>query len=115
MPFEDVPTDAPDFLTAFNTASRRDAEAMLRPCADIPRWYNEVAAARPFTTAGELLSFAELAAPDFTEAEIDAALAHHPHPGDQSAGTETQLPPREEAAAQLRDTAILRLEGLLDA
>ncbi|MCC9204228.1 2-oxo-4-hydroxy-4-carboxy-5-ureidoimidazoline decarboxylase [Arthrobacter sp. zg-Y769] len=175
MPSEDVPTEAPDFLAAFNTASRRDAEEMLRPCADIPRWCNEVAAARPFATPGELLSFAELAAPDFTEAEIDAALAHHPRIGDspKGSGAEARLSRREQesvsgleeiqdrlqagnrayedrfgrvfliraagrsaedilavleerlqhndteelpvVAAQLRDIAILRLEGLLNA
>ncbi len=77
----------PDFLAAFNRAGYAEAEEMLRPCLDIPRWCNEIAAARPFTTPGELLSFAELAAPDFTEAEIDAALAHHPRIGERPAGS----------------------------
>ena len=91
MPSELRPDDAaPDFLTAFNAARRADAEAMLRPCVDIPRWCNEVATARPFATAGELLSFAELAAPDFTEAEIEAALAHHPRIGERPAGSGTE-------------------------
>ncbi|WP_281405722.1 2-oxo-4-hydroxy-4-carboxy-5-ureidoimidazoline decarboxylase [Arthrobacter yangruifuii] len=174
-PPQDTLPEAPDFLTAFNAASRKDAEAMLRPCADIPRWCNEVAAARPFATAGELLSFAELAAPDFTETEIDAALARHPRIGDrpEGSGTEARLSRTEQEsvtglehvqdrlqagnrayedrfgrvfliraagrsaediltvleerlqhtdteeipviAAQLRDIAILRLEGLLSA
>ncbi len=88
-PVPDEPT-TPDFLTAFNTARFADAEAMLRPCLDIPRWYNEIAGARPFAAAGELLSFAELAAPDFTRAEIDGALAHHPRIGERPAGSGTE-------------------------
>ena len=83
-------TDAPDFLTGFNTARFAAAEAMLRPCLDIPRWCNEIAGARPFAAAGELLSFAELAAPDFTEAEIEGALAHHPRIGERAAGSGTE-------------------------
>ena len=80
----------PDFLAAFNAAGYAAAEDMLRPCLDIPRWCNEIAAARPFATPGELLSFAELAAPAFTEAEIDAALAHHPRIGERLAGPGTE-------------------------
>ncbi|MBO0897096.1 2-oxo-4-hydroxy-4-carboxy-5-ureidoimidazoline decarboxylase [Arthrobacter sp. zg-ZUI10] len=93
--FESTPETAaespvPDFLAAFNTAGYAEAEEMLRPCLDIQRWCNEIAAARPFATPGELLSFAELAAPDFTEAEIDGALARHPRIGERPAGAGTE-------------------------
>lgn len=91
---------AEDFLAAFNAASAAEAAAMLRPCVDIPRWCSEIAAARPFATPGELLSFAELAAPDWTAAEIDAALAHHPRIGERPAdgGTEAAFSRQEQAS-----------------
>lgn len=80
----------PDFLSAFNAASIADANALLKPCVDIPRWTSEIVLARPFGTAAELISFAELAAPGWTEAEIDAALAHHPRIGERAAGSSSE-------------------------
>ncbi|WP_255796586.1 2-oxo-4-hydroxy-4-carboxy-5-ureidoimidazoline decarboxylase [Arthrobacter sp. zg-Y238] len=109
MPPENTPPEAADFLAAFNAASRPDAEAMLRPCLDVPRWCNEVAAARPFATPGELLSFAELAAPDFTQAEIDAALAHHPRIGDRADGTGD-----EASFSRSEQASVGGLEGIQD-
>ncbi|MFZ3453373.1 2-oxo-4-hydroxy-4-carboxy-5-ureidoimidazoline decarboxylase [Arthrobacter sp. 7Tela_A1] len=81
------PTSSQDFLAAFNAASYEEAQALLKPCVDIPRWVSEISFARPFATPAELLSFAELAAPDWTEAEIDGALAHHPRIGEKAAGS----------------------------
>lgn len=93
---------SPDFLSAFNTASISDAQAALKPCVDIPRWTSEIALARPFGTAAELLSFAELAAPGWTEAEIDAALAHHPRIGERAAGSgsEAKMSRREQSGVE---------------
>ena len=75
---------------------------MLKPCVDIPRWTSEIAAARPFGTPAELVSFAELAAPGWTEAEIDAALAQHPRIGERAAGTgsEAQMSRREQSGVR---------------
>ncbi|MDK1326533.1 MULTISPECIES: 2-oxo-4-hydroxy-4-carboxy-5-ureidoimidazoline decarboxylase [unclassified Arthrobacter] len=111
-PAPDAPghgASGPDFLTAFNTARFAEAEAMLRPCLDIPRWCNEIAAARPFATAGELLSFAELAAPDFTEAEVDGALAHHPRIGERPAGSGV-----EGAFSRSEQASVSGLSGVRD-
>ena len=100
-----------NFLDTFNAASLPEAETMLRPCVDIPRWASEVAAARPFATPGELLSFAELAAPDWTEAEIDAALVHHPRIGERPAGSgsEAQFSRGEQASVSGLDGLSERL------
>ncbi|MGW9405059.1 2-oxo-4-hydroxy-4-carboxy-5-ureidoimidazoline decarboxylase [Arthrobacter sp. NPDC055585] len=76
-----------DFLAEFNSAPYAKAQEMLRPCVDLPRWTSEISFARPFGTAAELLSFAELAAPDWTAAEISGALASHPRIGSRSAGS----------------------------
>ncbi|MBD7994687.1 2-oxo-4-hydroxy-4-carboxy-5-ureidoimidazoline decarboxylase [Arthrobacter sp. Sa2CUA1] len=92
-------TSSPDFLSAFNAASIADANAALKPCVDIPRWTSEIVLARPFGTPAELISFAELAAPGWTEAEIDGALAHHPRIGERADGSssEAQFSRREQS------------------
>ena len=97
-----APPFSQDFLAAFNAAAFSEAEAVLKPCVDIPRWTSEIAAARPFGTPAELVSFAELAAPGWTEAEIDAALAQHPRIGERAAGTgsEAQMSRREQSGVR---------------
>ena len=92
-----------NFLAEFNAAPFARAQEMLRPCVDLPRWMSEISFARPFGTGAELLSFAELAAPDWTETEIDAALAHHPRIGERAAGTgrEAKLSRGEQSGIEL--------------
>ena len=92
-----------DFLAEFNQAPFDRAEEMLRPCVDLPRWTSEISFARPFGTGPELVSFAELAAPDWTEAEIDAALVNHPRIGERAsgAGREAELSRGEQAGIAL--------------
>ena len=86
-------------LTSFNDASPGEAAAHLRPCVDIDRWVQEIVAARPFASAADLTAFAAAAAPEWTEAEIDAALAHHPRIGERAAGngTEAAMSRREQS------------------
>lgn len=90
-----------DFLAEFNKAPFARAEEMLRPCVDLPRWTSEISFARPFGTGAELVSFAELAAPDWTEAEINAALAGHPRIGERSSGPEAELSRAEQSGISL--------------
>lgn len=86
-------------LRTFNVSSPAAAAAALRPCLDIDRWVQDIVDARPFTSEEELTAFAASAAPDWTTAEIDAALAHHPRIGERAAGNgaEAQLSHREQA------------------
>ncbi|MET4059931.1 2-oxo-4-hydroxy-4-carboxy-5-ureidoimidazoline decarboxylase [Arthrobacter sp. UYP6] len=86
-------------LHSFNASSPAEAAATLRPCVDIDRWVQEIVDARPFSTTAELTAFAATAAPDWTEAEIDAALAHHPRIGERAAGdgAEARLSRREQS------------------
>jgi len=92
-----------NFLAEFNAAPFARAEEMLRPCADLPRWTSEISFARPFGTGAELLSFAELAAPDWTAAEVDKALSSHPRIGDRPSGNgqEVQMSRSEQSGLQL--------------
>ncbi len=77
-------------LDDFNAASANDAAEVLRPCLDIPRWIDEIVRARPFESLSALTAFAAAAAPDFSDDELDAALAHHPRIGEPPAGTTTE-------------------------
>lgn len=58
----------------------------LLACMNVPRWAEDVAAARPYATSGELLSAADEAAPDLTTDEIHRALSAHPRIGEQPRG-----------------------------
>lgn len=77
-------------LETLNSCSPAEASAQLTPCVDIPRWVNAIVDARPFSSEADLISFAEKAAHPWTEAEIDAALAHHPRIGERASGSTTE-------------------------
>ncbi|WP_026549257.1 2-oxo-4-hydroxy-4-carboxy-5-ureidoimidazoline decarboxylase [Arthrobacter sp. Br18] len=101
-------------LAEFNSAPFAAATADLRPCVDVPRWVEEIAAARPFASTADLLSFAATAAPGWTEAELDGALQHHPRIGERAAGTspEADLSRREQSGVDTStDTAEQLLAG----
>ena len=57
-------------LAEFNSAEPARAAETLRPCIDVARWVETVAAARPFATKDSLLAFASQAASPFTSAEV---------------------------------------------
>lgn len=77
-------------ITLFNSLSTEKAVEILRPCADIVRWAEEVAVGRPYASKVDLVSFAQHAATPWTEAEIDGALAQHPRIGEQAQGPSTE-------------------------
>ncbi|WP_159803012.1 2-oxo-4-hydroxy-4-carboxy-5-ureidoimidazoline decarboxylase [Arthrobacter zhaoguopingii] len=77
-------------LADFNAAPVTDAAEVLRLCLDIPRWIDEIVVARPFKSISALTSFAAAAAPDFSDDELDAALAHHPRIGEPPAGSSAE-------------------------
>ncbi|GAA2330918.1 2-oxo-4-hydroxy-4-carboxy-5-ureidoimidazoline decarboxylase [Saccharopolyspora halophila] len=58
----------------------------LLACMNVPRWAEDIAAARPYATSGELLNAADEAAPDLTTDEIHRALSAHPRIGEQPRG-----------------------------
>lgn len=73
-------------LDDFNSAPPSAATTALRPCADVPRWVEDIAGARPFASTAHLLSYAATAAPGWTREELDGALRHHPRIGDRALG-----------------------------
>jgi allantoinase len=95
-------------LALFNTASRAEAEGLLRPCIDIQRWVDEIASARPFASEQDVLDCARQAADPFTPEEIHAALAHHPRIGERPTArtTEAALSRSEQAGLGAADAAV---------
>ena len=95
-------------LEEFNSGDRTAIVSVLRPCIDVQRWIDEIADARPFGSLEALTGFARQAANPFTDAEIEAALAHHPRIGERAAGqsTEASLSRSEQAGVDPSDAEI---------
>ena len=90
-------------LAEFNSLDDAHAAQVLRPCIDIDRWIDQLVAQRPFASTGDLIAAAERSANPFTDAELEAALAHHPRIGERAAGdsAEARLSRNEQAALEL--------------
>lgn len=73
-------------IATFNTLAPEAAAEAVRPCADVATWIDDVVSGRPYDDIGSLLAVAGAAADGWGEAEIDAALAHHPRIGERAAG-----------------------------
>ncbi|NRQ48263.1 2-oxo-4-hydroxy-4-carboxy-5-ureidoimidazoline decarboxylase [Aeromicrobium stalagmiti] len=73
-------------LATFNSMAPDEAAELLRPCADVQTWIDDLVGGRPYDDRDSLLTFAEAAAATWDDAEIDAALAHHPRIGERAAG-----------------------------
>jgi 2-oxo-4-hydroxy-4-carboxy-5-ureidoimidazoline decarboxylase len=73
-------------LATFNALAADAAADVVRPCADVDSWIGEVVSGRPYDDVASLLTFAEAAAAAWGDAEIDAALAHHPRIGERPTG-----------------------------
>jgi 2-oxo-4-hydroxy-4-carboxy-5-ureidoimidazoline decarboxylase len=95
-------------LAEFNSAEPARAAETLRPCIDVARWVEAVAAARPFATKDSLLAFASQAASPFTSAEVESAMAHHPRIGERptAATTEASMSRSEQAGVDPADSAV---------
>ena len=96
-------------LAEFNTADPAKAAETLRPCIDVQRWVDTVAAARPFPSKEALLAFAAVAANPFTSGEVESAMAHHPRIGERptAATTEASMSRSEQAGVDPADTALV--------
>lgn len=94
-------------LESFNRMDRDQAVDVARPWVDIDRWIDAVVDARPYRSLAEAVEVARTA-PQWTEAEIDGALAHHPRIGERAAGTgaEASLSRAEQAGVDPTDRAV---------
>ena len=102
-------------LEQFNAAPAREVRELLKPCLDVPRWIEEITAARPFASLDALLSSARGAADPFTPAELEGALSHHPRIGEKAGGksAEASMSRNEQSGVDQRDpeTAAALAEG----
>ena len=89
----------PAVLDEFNALPAAEARSRLLAVCATPRWGQSVAAARPYSSTGELLDTGGAAFADLTWDEIAEALAAHPRIGERPAGAS------QEAAWSRREQA----------
>ncbi len=95
-------------LERFNHQDAAQLKQFLQHCVHIPRWAEEISAARPFTSATAVLAFAKQQAHTWTWDEVLGALNTHPRIGEKKAQAELSaqeqaFSAREQAAAHTHD------------
>ncbi|MBD8080470.1 2-oxo-4-hydroxy-4-carboxy-5-ureidoimidazoline decarboxylase [Cellulosimicrobium arenosum] len=97
-------------LDQFNALTQHQARDVLLACADVARWADEVAAARPYASVGDAVRSARTVADPWTDSEIDAALARHPRIGERAQGddADAQMSRTEQAAVATDDDEVGR-------
>lgn len=73
-------------VQTFNALSEAEAQRLVRPCLDVPRWIDDVVQGRPYASLGELLTRAEQSGDQLSTSEVHQALAHHPRIGERAEG-----------------------------
>ncbi|MGH7291623.1 MAG: 2-oxo-4-hydroxy-4-carboxy-5-ureidoimidazoline decarboxylase [Myxococcota bacterium] len=87
-------------LDEFNAADAADAASVVAVWAAIPAWVDAVVAGRPYASIDALTAHAATLADEWSAADLDAALAHHPRIGQRpiGAGAEAAASRREQAS-----------------
>ena len=94
-------------LSRFNELPDDEARARLAACLDVPRWADDVLAARPYAGIAELEAVATASADAMTDAELEAALARHPRIGERpAAGHDVEHSTREQAGVDASDRSV---------
>lgn len=95
-------------LGEFNAADEADAVAVVRVWADVPGWTDAVVRGRPYATVDALASYAGALAAQWTPADLEAALAHHPRIGARvdGASAEAASSRREQASMAVADDEV---------
>lgn len=94
-----------------NQFNQQPIQEFLEHCVKIPRWADEISAARPFNAVADVLDFARQQANTWTWQEILQALNTHPRIGEKKAqaalsAKEQEFSAREQAAAQADQTTL---------
>lgn len=96
-------------LEEFNQLSAEAASQLLRPCLDVDRWVSTLIDDRPYARLDDLLDAARRAADPLSDAEIEAALAHHPRIGERATGDTAEAAlSRSEQSGVVTDEAVQR-------
>jgi 2-oxo-4-hydroxy-4-carboxy-5-ureidoimidazoline decarboxylase len=93
-------------LTGLNDMPGELARQQLLACCSSARWAAEVAAGRPYATAGELLASSDAATAGLAPGDLEQALAGHPRLGDRRGADERSR--REQAGVLGADQATIR-------
>jgi 2-oxo-4-hydroxy-4-carboxy-5-ureidoimidazoline decarboxylase len=70
-------------LTSLNAAPGELARQQLLVCCSSVRWADEVAAGRPYATAGDLLARSDAVTAGLAPGDLEQALAGHPRIGER--------------------------------
>ena len=105
-------------LNTFNQSPSAVLKTTLEHCVKIPRWADELIAARPFSSTTALLDYAQQCTQTWQWQEILAALNTHPRIGEKQAkaalsAKELAFSAREQAASQDQQHADALLQGNL--
>ncbi|GAB4083653.1 2-oxo-4-hydroxy-4-carboxy-5-ureidoimidazoline decarboxylase [Myceligenerans cantabricum] len=94
-------------LATFNSLPDTEAVGVVRPCADVPAWVDDVVSGRPYPTREALVRRATRAAAHWGVADLDAALTQHPRIGERPGGAtrEAAMSRREQGSASSADAA----------
>ena len=95
-------------LEEFNASTRDAALDVVKPALDVPRWYDAIVDGRPYASIEALTDAAMTVAAPLAEAELDAALAHHPRIGERADGNsrEAGMSRSEQAGVDPADSAV---------
>lgn len=95
-------------LAEFDALPADEAEAAVTPCVAIPSWSAGLVSGRPYADIGHLLAAAEQLAADWTDEEIEGALADHPRIGERHFGDpeSAALSAREQAGVDPSDAEV---------
>ncbi len=97
-------------LRAFNEMDDEQARDRLLTCLDVPRWADEVLAARPFDTLDELEARMVAASRTISDDELERALARHPRIGERADAErhDASHSSREQAGVDRADADVVR-------
>ena len=94
-------------MTSLNAAPDELARQQFLVCCSSARWAAEVAAGRPYATAGELLASSDAATAGLATADLEQALAGHPRIGERRGDVDQQAA-SEQAGVLGADRAMIR-------
>lgn len=92
-------------IEEFDALPAHEADAIARVWADVPGWVDAIVAGRPYASVDALAAYAGALAAQWSPADLDAALAHHPRIGERAHGSSA------EAAASRREQAAVAHAG----
>jgi 2-oxo-4-hydroxy-4-carboxy-5-ureidoimidazoline decarboxylase len=98
----------------FNALDAERARAEVTVWAAIPSWVEAVVGGRPYPDVGDLAAVAASAARDWTRADLDAALPHHPRIGARVTGGDAEAAASRREQASMTDAVAGVAAGIAD-